>query len=234
MNQPQGPWFTRSQAASAPVWSSQAHCTPWQGCASFRAGACPSLLGISHSRGALLERPAGGAILTAPLQSPGCSKADVPSEPPKKPKNVSEHERAGASLQQELVPLHRPAALPWRSFSRLGAGWWCRGMEERTASEHSPHTLHQREKNPLLVCVPADSRRVLHLCLSCYLCLPFAPSSCSRWKHSQPPESQDTSQTLPRQAGNAGALAGSSSISRASRNVLPGEPPCASSLILYS
>lgn len=49
-----------------------------------------------------------------------------------------------------------------------------------------------------------------------------------------PPESQGTSQTLPSRAGNTGALAGSSSISRASRNVLPGEPPCASSLILHS
>lgn len=86
----------------------------------------------------------------APSQSPGCSKADVPSEPQKKPKNVSVREGAGASLQQELIPPHRPAALlgtaapahPWKSLSSLGAGSWTSVQRDggERASEHSPQT----------------------------------------------------------------------------------------------
>lgn len=116
----------------------------------FRQEAAHPCPGISYGRGALLERPTGRVTLTAPSQSPGCSRADVPSKLRKKPKNVSAHKGAGASLQQELIPPHRTAALPgaaalahpWKSLSSLEAGSWMAVQRDggERASEHSPQT----------------------------------------------------------------------------------------------
>lgn len=118
------------------------------------------------------------------------------------------HFLGGASASRELVG---------------GAEGW------RSTPTAQPAHFATKGNNPLLVCVPPDSRRVLLLCLSCYLCLPFASSSCGRWKHSQPPESRDTSQTLLRQAGNAehwpGAAAFPGRAGMCSQGSRPALPP---------
>lgn len=81
---------------------------------------------------------------------------------------------------------------------------WCGGMEESLLAS-TAHRLSIEERKPRLVRVPADSRRVSFLCLSCYLCLSFASSSQGGWKCSCPPREPGHPRTLPRQAGNAGA-----------------------------
>lgn len=120
---------------------------------------------------------------------------------------------------------------PLHSLGGASASWELVGGAEGWRSTPAAQPAHFASKgnNPLLVCVPPDSRRVLLLCLSCYLCLPFASSSCGRWKRSQPPESRDTSQTLLGQAGNAehwpGAAAFPGRAGMCSQGSRPALPP---------
>lgn len=99
-----------------------------------------------------------------------------------------------ASSSHRTALLCSRGLLPWPTLGRatarwtLGAGRQCRGMKESVpASAARRLSIKGEKKNPLLVCVPADSRRVLLLCLSCYLCLSFDCLSWGRWKLSQAP-----------------------------------------------
>lgn len=141
-----------------------------------------------------------------------------------------------SSLRTAL--LRSRGLLPRPTLGRASACWELDGGAEgwrRARQRAQPTDLASKGKNPPLVSVPADSRQALLLCLSCcYLCLSFAYLSWDRWKHGQPPQRARTPPKLSEGRLEMGSVAGSSSISRASRNVLPGELPRASSLILYS
>lgn len=172
-------------------------------------------LGVPALARALLEHPADRVLMMAAASR--CSHQTKKKKPRGSARMQGSRCFSEESACAPALPCRAPGAAalasPWKSLRALeGSGG--HGGEQPAVSI--------KGRTPLLVRVlPTASGLALRL--SCYLCLSFA---CFSW--GPPPALPGEPEHLPSapQAGwKGGSVAGSSSISRTSRNVLPGEPP---------